>query len=126
MHGVNGLSSDKQPGIHLSKSGFPRVVPSGYTPQEHFEAAKQLKVHPLDTPRDLAIDLEWALEASTAEPSSIVGQRRRHLHWLETKAKTFKAFNMQAVAAMSERVRIIAGQVNVGLMLFFVYRVSLA
>ena len=117
--GVNAAAAARQHGAHTSAFGMPRVVPAGLSPQEHFMQASELKVHPLDTPHDLPVELEWALSESTADPGQVRARRKARLKWLSDRAKAFKVLNLQAVQAMTNRVRAVAGNINVGLWLFF-------
>ena len=116
--GVNAIASARQPGIHLARHGFPRVVPFGLTPQEHLQHAKDLVEHPLDTHHDLPIELEFAIQAFEGNASHIVTSRKSKLKWLAATAKKFHSLNAQLVHGMSSRVRAVAGDVNIGLVLF--------
>ena len=116
--GVNATATARQPGIHLAQHGFPRVVPLGLTPQEHLEQASALEVHPLDTHHDLPIELEWAVQVFHGNPARIIAFRKAQLKWISGVAKRFRSLNAQIVHGMSSRVRAIAGEVNIGLVLF--------
>ena len=116
--GVNATASCRQPGIHLSSHGFPRVVPFGLSPQEHLNNARNLDEHPLDTLHDLPVELEFTIQNYEKNAGSSIADKKAKLKWAASKAKMFHSLNAQLVHGMSSRVRAIAGEVNIGFVLF--------
>ena len=52
-HGASAAQADRQTGFHASRHGWPRVVPWGFSAENHFLFSKQFSDHPYDMEIDL-------------------------------------------------------------------------
>ena len=81
--GGSGAASGEQAGAHLSKNGWPRLVPHGFTDLEHFAAVHSVTEYPMDSAVALSSTAEYAIDTVCElgeEVSKWRQAKRRQLH----------------------------------------------
>ncbi|CAE8621888.1 unnamed protein product [Polarella glacialis] len=115
--GAFAAAAGEQRGTHLSREGWPRLVPEGLGLQGHWQAARAVESHPFTLPPNLPDDLLFVVQA-TASQKDLGARRRRRIRRWRAKSKALEALTHAAWRAMSPRVRAVAGTFNIGLMLY--------
>ncbi|CAE8621187.1 unnamed protein product, partial [Polarella glacialis] len=110
-------AAGEQRGTHLSREGWPRLVPEGLGLQRRLQAARAVESHPFTLPPNLPDDLLFVVQA-TASQKDLGARRRRRIRRWRAKSKALEALTHAAWRAMSPRVRAVAGTLNIGLMLY--------
>jgi hypothetical protein len=107
-----------QPGSHLSRQGWPRLLPVLLDPLEHLQAARQIERHPFDETAPAADDIEFAFRGLLDKSCAIVPFRKRLLRHIRCKSKGMAHLQHALLQVMPLTVKAVAGSVNIAMLVY--------
>ena len=121
LRGLGALAAGQQRGGEAHKHGLPRLIPWGFSAEEHLsQALKHVRAHghPFATSPVLARDTRVAVEYACQWGADLAQWRRDVLKQVTRVAKSLEPLSRELRKLMSARVQRVAGGFNLGFLLW--------
>ena len=121
LRGLGAVAAGRQRGSESHRHGLPRIVPWGFTPDEHVEYACQrvsVHGHPYASAPVLAQDTRLAIDFACMQGLDLALWRRNVMEQLTAVAKSLEPLSRELRKLMSDRIARVAGRFNLGFLLW--------